>query len=181
MKDRREASRGAASGARGDPPDTPAAVAERLFAQLTEDAERGRDNGAVPDLPPIGSAGATLEAAAESRRPTHSTSPDPPVAGESEVRDLVVAALAATDRIVEVVEVLGSQTDATANDLAKLGSAIERALTATNERVASLERSVLGEVGAGADETDLAMARLRSVLGRGSKAATEGRKEPRPS
>jgi len=109
------------------------ARAEALFASLTEEAEHKRQQ--------------TRSRADSSHAPAAAGAADlaPPKARpltDREVRDLFLAARAASDRTVKVVKTVRSKADTTSADLAAIGEAIEEALVATNERLASFERAL---------------------------------------
>jgi len=80
---------------------------------------------------------------------------------QREVIELARAALAATDRLAEVVEVMGAQADAAAGDVALLTRAISQALEATNQRLADLEQLLLAEDAPDAAPAVQAVTRLR--------------------
>lgn len=152
------------SGAKGgsdEADEDPAVLAEELFARLIQHGVERR-NGArtAPAAAPYG--GSRAGPAVRSERPPPERLPQ----AEYEVRQIAAAALAATDRIGEVVDVVGSQVDATSTALADLGRAMEQALAATNQRLAALEQALLGEAGPGAEGAKRAMSRLRRTVGR---------------
>lgn len=97
-------------------------------ASLTDQAEQLRNGQRLPTVP--APPAPTVDQS--------NTEPAPPA--DREVIDLTRAALAATDRINEMVHVLGALVDNTAADLAALRRATETALAATNDRLAALER-----------------------------------------
>jgi len=120
-----------------DTTEEPAARAERLFANLTDQAERLRSGeriSAVPVSDPV---------PVPTDHPYRAEAVPPP---EGQVRDLVRAALDATDRIAEVVQVLASQADTTTAGLAQLSQAMGQALKATNERLAAVERILFNQL-----------------------------------
>lgn len=77
------------------------------------------------------------------------------------------------ERTAKTVRALRFQAKTTSADLLALGEAVEQALAATNDRLTSLERHVLGEAGPSAVAAEEAMRRLRSVV-----RAPEGSPEP---
>jgi len=111
------------------------ARAEALFASLTEEAEQKRQETRSQPAPSWSTAGAGDLAPIDGRPLT-----------DREVRDLFVAARAASERTVKAVKAVRLLADTTATDLAAIGEAIEEALLATNERLASFERALSAEV-----------------------------------
>jgi len=115
-------------------PDREASIAraEELFASLTEQAEQKRQVARSQPASPQ-----RVVTAPETADPVPT---DVPPLTDQEVRDLFVAARAASERTGTVVKAVRSQASAASADLVAIGEAIEEALAATNERLAALER-----------------------------------------
>lgn len=165
------------TGGHGDADVVPAPIAEaqRLFASLTKQVDRQHPRGrtALDVTPPVclevPPGAAEVPSTAEDGRRSQAV---------SEVLNLVRSTLAATDRIATAVEVVGDQADANRADVAELGHAIIKALVATNDRLAVLERILLGEGGSAADTVEGAIARLRLTVRRFGGSARARRPPP---
>lgn len=156
--------------------DETAAEAQRLFADLLAQPP-ARRNGARSTPPPQAVAEPTAAPAApaaglplappsgaELRRPRLQPS-------DAELRRMALAVIAATAPAPREVGVGRSPVDADAAALADLGRAIEEALIVTNERMAALERVVLGAPAPPAGSAHV-MARLRARVRRVSEGPT---------
>lgn len=149
------------------PAEEPAARAEQLFANLIQASTPRLLGSRRLSAPPVGGPVRPRREAAIRLEPN-----DGPEAGApagSEPHELMRAALAATDRIAELVDVVASQADTTTDQVVALGQAVEEALRATNHRLRALERAVGAESGPAAEPAaaERALARLRHTL-RGS-------------
>lgn len=143
--------------------DEPVHQAQRLFARLTE--------GGVSDGDPRRPASVPAEEPA-------APPPLPAIAGNrertseaAEALEIARAALAATDRLAAVIDLLYSQSEAISTDLAALRSATRRAVADANERLAALESGFLGEEGQLDESAGQAVARLRPTSERKRWAA----------
>ncbi len=74
--------------------------------------------------------------------------------------------MATADRAADMAELLGSQTDAATTEMVMLGRVVEEALTATNERLAALERSITTNGSPAARPAEEALSKLRLILQR---------------
>jgi len=145
------------------------ARAEALFASLTEQAEQRRQEARLPPGVP--------QPAATAVDPAGSASAEPRPLTDDEVYDLFVAARAASERTVRAVRAVQAQANATSDDLAAIGTAIEEALRATNERLDSLERALPDEVTAddwAGERAAHAMTRLHRTLRRAARGKGRG-------
>lgn len=127
------------------PAKEPAARAEQLFASLI------RASAPPLPVPRPSSAPAAGEPVrprgGSASRPEPTDGPEAGVPAQPEPHELLRAALAATDRIAELVDLVAAQADATTADVVAMGKAVEAAFRATNDRLSALERAVAAETG----------------------------------